>query len=159
MTRLVALALVASAALIIAMAVRPAAGQQAQDCAIQPYAEAQVPGAPRLQLELALTSEQQQRGLMHRHSLPADSGMLFVFGEPRRSGFWMLNTLIPLSVAYIGQDGTVQDIVDMAVLAPGDPLVSYPPSKPYWYALEANQGWFAQNGVTVGTVLTLCFAV
>jgi uncharacterized membrane protein (UPF0127 family) len=124
--------------------------------AIQPYAEAQVPGAPRLQLELAVTPAQQQQGLMHRPSLPVDSGMLFVFGAPTNSGVWMVNTLIPLSVAYIGQDGTVQDLFDMVPLGPGDPIVTYPPSKPYWYALEVNQGWFAQNGVSVGTVLTLC---
>ena len=119
-----------------------------------------MPGAPRLQLELALTPKQRQQGLMHRVELPPDSGMLFDFGTPMSPSnmIWNLNTLIPLSLAYLGQDGTVQDILDMAPLPPGDPPVKYPASQPYWYALEVNQGWFAQNGVTVGTVLTLCFA-
>jgi uncharacterized membrane protein (UPF0127 family) len=89
--------------------------------------------------------------------MPADQGMLFVFDQPNSTGFWMVNTLIPLTVAYLAGDGTIQDLVDMAPLAPGENPRIYAASKPYLNALEVNQGWFANHGVSVGDVLKLCY--
>ncbi len=79
--------------------------------------------------------------------------MLFVFPREATGGFWMRNTSVPLSIAYIGWDGTVLDIQDMQ---PFDER-SHLPASPYLFALEVNQGWFAQHGVEVGDVFTFCF--
>jgi uncharacterized membrane protein (UPF0127 family) len=115
-----------------------------------------VPGSPRLLLELATTPDERSRGLMFRTSLPEDAGMLFVFEQQSSGAFWMRNTLIPLSIAYIDRDGTVLDIQDMQPEVPGQPTPTYPPAKPYWYALEVNQGWYAENGVAIGDVISFC---
>lgn len=156
MTRLVGSVLVALG-LGIGVTVAWAALQgQMTDCTDQPFAEAQVPGEPRLNLELATTLQQQARGLMFRESLPDDQGMLFVFGQQRTGSFWNLNTLIPLSIAYIDHDGTILDIQDMRPQVEGQDPDTYPPAHPYWYALEVNQGWYANNGVAVGDALMLC---
>jgi hypothetical protein len=107
------------------------------------------PGSSResaLAVEVASTPEERRRGLMFRQSLPADSGMLFVFPEDSRSAFWMKDTLIPLSIAFLSADGRVIDIQDMMPL---DEALHYSP-EPYRYAVEANQGWFRTHGVTVG---------
>jgi uncharacterized protein len=157
MTRLTALVLILAGLVLSSAAGRVVFSQSAPNCAEQPYAEAQVPGTPRLQLELAVTPEQRQRGLMFRESMPADQGMLFVFEQLNSTGFWMVNTLIPLTVAYLAGDGTIQDLVDMAPLAPGESPKIYAASKPYQSALEVNQGWFANHGVNVGDVLKLCY--
>jgi uncharacterized protein len=152
MTRLIGLALIAAGLAVGVTAARAAFSPQAADCSTQPFAEAQLPGSPRLQLELATTPEQQQRGLMFRQSLPDDQGMLFVFQRPSTAPFWMHNTLIPLSIAYIDGDGTIVDIQDMQPQS--DDL--HPPARPYSYALEVNQGWYANNGVAVGNVFAFC---
>jgi uncharacterized membrane protein (UPF0127 family) len=157
MTRLTVLVLIITSLVVSAAAAREVTSQSAPTCAEQPYAEAQVPGTPRLRLELAITPEQHQRGLMFRESLPVDQGMLFIFGQPSSTGFWMVNTLIPLTVAYLGPDGTIQDLFDMAPLAPGQAPVIYAATQPYVNALEVNQGWFATHGVNVGDVLKLCY--
>jgi uncharacterized membrane protein (UPF0127 family) len=125
-------------------------------CTDQPYAEAQVAGNPRILLELATTSEERARGLMFRESLPENQGMLFVFPAEGTGSFWNLNTLIPLSIAYIGSDGTIVDIQDMQPQTPGAQPDLYPPAQRYRFALEANQGWYANNGVAVGDALSIC---
>ena len=130
---------------------------RAADAAGQPFAVAQVPGLPRLELELATTEEQRSRGLMFRTSLPANHGMLFVFDRRSRGAFWNLNTLIPLSVAFLERDGTIVDIQDLKAQAPGVQPEMNPPVAPYLYALETNQGWFARNGVAVGDLLRIYF--
>jgi len=119
---------------------------------IAPYAEVQIDSYPYLWLELANTPETRQVGLMFRESLPSDSGMLFVYDRPAREGYWMRNTYVPLSIAWIDQDGVIVDIQDMQPLT--DEV--HTPSAPYWYALEANQGWFAENGVGVGHQVMFC---
>ena len=94
-----------------------------------------------------------EKGLMHVRSLPEDDGMLFVFPVKRELRFWMKNTLIPLDIAYLEDDGTIVDIVGMV---PADPEVSdallprYPSSKAVRYALEFNAGWFERHGIVVG---------
>jgi uncharacterized membrane protein (UPF0127 family) len=131
--------------------------KRAADGPGQPYAVAQVPGLPRLELELAMTEEERSRGLMLRTSLPANHGMLFVFERRSRDAFWNLNTLVPLSVAYLERDGTIVDIQDLKAQTPGVQPEMHPPAVPYLYALETNQGWFERHGVAVGDVLRIYF--
>lgn len=103
-----------------------------------------------LSVEVVDTPEERSRGLMFRESLDWNSGMLFVYPGPRRMGFWMKNTYIPLSVAFIDEDKKIIAIYDM------EPLrydIVYSPPFPARYALEVNQGWFEANGVGVGDVV------
>ena len=99
-----------------------------------------------VQVEIADTDDERQTGLMGRTALAADAGMLFVFGQEQPLSFWMKNTLIPLSIAYIDDRGTIVDIQDM------EPLdeTSHPSAAPARYALEVNQGFFEEHGIRVG---------
>ena len=99
-----------------------------------------------------------QRGLMDRSSLPADAGMLFVFQQPTDGGFWMKNTLIPLSIAFIGEDGRVLETLDMQPCE-ADPCQVYAPGSTYRYALEANLGFFDRHGVGAGWTVDVRDAV
>ncbi len=107
-------------------------------------------GEHELQAELATTGEERARGLMFRESLPDDRGMLFVYpGEQHRS-FWMRNTSIPLSIAFIDAEGTIVSIADMQ---PFDET-GVPSAAPAQFALEVNQGWFAERGIMAGQAVT-----
>jgi uncharacterized membrane protein (UPF0127 family) len=99
-----------------------------------------------LTVEVPRTYEEFSRGLMFRETLPEDRGMLFVFGEDTQTGFWMKDTSIALSIAFIAEDGTILDIQEMEPLSTE---VHQPPG-PYRYALEANQGWFRRHGFGPG---------
>ena len=151
------------------MVMPPSGRARAQDVAgcvdsPAPYAVVQIDTAPRVDLELARTSQERELGLMYRESLPTDSGMLFIYQAPSREGYWMYHTLIPLSIAWIGRDGTILDIKDMPRLDDPDDMQAAsqsvygpdPSAPPYWYALEVNQGWFVDHGVGVGQQLLLC---
>ncbi len=98
--------------------------------------------------EVADDEDERQRGLMGRTELAENAGMLFAFKREQTLSFWMKNTLIPLSIAYIAADGRIVDIQDM------EPLDDEPPhyvsAEPVKYALEVNQGFFAEHGVEVG---------
>jgi len=100
-----------------------------------------------LVVEVADAPEERQRGLMFRESLPEDRGMLFDFGGETSTGFWMKNTTIPLSIAFIEGEGDVLHIQD---LEPLNTALQYSP-EPYTYAVEVNRGWFERNGVEVGS--------
>jgi uncharacterized membrane protein (UPF0127 family) len=100
----------------------------------------------RLKVELALSEEEQSQGLMYRESLNEGQGMLFVFDRDKLASFWMKNTLIPLSIAYINSDGGILEIHDMR---PGD-LSLIRSSRSVRYALEVPQGWFARAGIGPG---------
>ena len=102
--------------------------------------------AVTLTVELANRSDQRARGLMFRESLDELAGMLFVFTGDRSGGFWMRNTLIPLDIAYLGADGTVQEIVHGVPQS----LDILTPTAPYRYTLEVNAGWFERQGLGVG---------
>lgn len=107
------------------------------------------PGMSRetqLAVEIARSPQERQRGLMFRETLAADAGMLFDFGGESTSGFWMKNTLVPLSIAFISPDGVIIDMQDMRPL---DETIHYSP-QPYRWAVEANRGWFSEHGVVVG---------
>lgn len=99
-----------------------------------------------LKVEVARTSQEKAVGLMRRDKLDADSGMIFVYESPSQGGFWMKDTYIPLSIAFIAADGAIVDIQDMQ---PRD-LSNHMPRAPYIYAVEANQGWFAGQGIKIG---------
>jgi hypothetical protein len=105
-----------------------------------------------LQVEVADTDEARGRGLMHRTQLADTEGMLFIFEEEERWAFWMKNTLIPLSIAFIDRHWRIIDIQDMAV-APSPqngPFAIYKPQAPARYALEVRQGLFKKTGIGIG---------
>ncbi len=100
--------------------------------------------------EVAGTPDQRSTGLMHRPSMPANDGMLFVFERPGQQCFWMKNTLLPLSIAFLADDGTVVNVREMQPQA----LDSHCSDKPVRYVLEMNQGWFTKRGIKPGFKLT-----
>jgi len=101
-----------------------------------------------VRVEIADDPSEQERGLMYRTALAEDRGMLFVFPDEERLSFWMKNTLIPLSIAYIDSEGRIVDIQDMKPLDDDPP--HYVSAEPAQYALEVNQGFFEERGVKVG---------
>lgn len=106
-------------------------------------------GMHLIQAEVAQTSEQRSIGLMHRAKMGANEGMLFVFETPSQQCFWMKNTLLPLSIAFLADDGQVVNIEDMAPQT----LNGHCSSAPVRFALEMNQGWFAKRGIKPGSRL------
>ncbi len=102
----------------------------------------------RVRVEIADEASEQARGLMYRTALAEDRGMLFVFPSEERLSFWMKNTLIPLSVAFMDSEGRIVDIQDMKPLDDDPP--SYVSAEPAQYALEVNQGFFEERGIKVG---------
>jgi uncharacterized membrane protein (UPF0127 family) len=109
-------------------------------------------GSVLIKVEVAQSAEQRSRGLMFRDSLPADSGMVFLFFEPSRGGFWMKNTRIPLSIAFFGESGKILDILDMEPCR-ADPCPIYTTDSAYFGALEVNQGAFEEWGISEGDVV------
>ena len=105
-----------------------------------------------LTVELATTPAQRGCGLSHREELPPNHGMLFIFPDNRPRNFWMKDTFIPLSIAYLSASGRILNIQKMVPMQI-DPR--YPSVQPASYALEVNQGWFEANGVAVGDVVEM----
>ena len=99
-----------------------------------------------IQAEVARTPDQRAIGLMHRTEMGPHEGMLFVFERPAEQCFWMKNTLLPLSIAFLAEDGSVVNIADMKPQT----LDSHCSAKPVRFALEMNQGWFAKRGIKAG---------
>jgi uncharacterized membrane protein (UPF0127 family) len=108
-------------------------------------------GKVTVKAEIAVTDAQREQGLMYRKTLKDGEGMLFVFQSDQILSFWMKNTLVPLSIAYIAYDGRILEIYDMQ---PGslDPVRS---SRSVRYALEVPQGWFGRAGLGVGDRLEI----
>jgi uncharacterized membrane protein (UPF0127 family) len=106
-------------------------------------------GEQEVAVEVADTDPERQRGLMQRTSLAADAGMVFVFPSETAGGFWMKNTLIPLSIAFYGADGRIARILDMEPCR-RDPCRVYDPGVAYVGALEVNQGAFRRWNVSEG---------
>lgn len=102
-----------------------------------------------LKVEVADTPERQAQGLMFRKTLAEDEGMVFLFPSPTAGGFWMKNTLIPLSIAFFDREGVILRILDMTPCR-ADPCPVYYPGVVYQGALEVNQGWFKRRGLTPG---------
>lgn len=99
-----------------------------------------------LDVQLAQTPEQRQTGLMWRQDMPQHEGMLFVFEQAAQQCFWMRNTLIPLSAAFVGDDGTIVNIADMKPKSDD----SHCSDKPVRFVLEMNLGWFAKRQIKAG---------
>ena len=106
-------------------------------------------GMHRIDTQLATTPAQRQIGLMHRKEMPQHEGMLFVFEQPAVQCFWMKNTLIPLTAAFVADDGAIVNLADMK---PRDES-SHCSAKPVRYVLEMNQGWFEQRHLKAGAKL------
>jgi len=100
-------------------------------------------------VEVAKTPEEVNHGLMGRRHLGKDEGMLFIFEREDYHSFWMKDTLIPLSIAFIDKDGRIVWITEMNPLT----LDSHVPPKPILYALEMNKGWFSSRGIKIGDVV------
>jgi uncharacterized protein len=138
----------ALASLIIAATALPAAAQD------QP--QMQLPrvtlsaGMHQIDAQVAQAFDQRMTGLMFRKEMPQHEGMLFVFEEPTVQCFWMRNTFLPLTAAFIADDGTVVNLADMKPLA----LDSHCSAKPVRFVLEMNQGWFAKKGIKPGMKLS-----
>jgi uncharacterized protein len=108
-------------------------------------------GNSSLFAEVADNPQTSANGLMFRDSLPEDHGMLFVFEKPRTASFWMKNTKIPLSIAYIDSAGRILQIQSMKPLDE-TPVAST--SNEVAFALEVNEGWFKRNGVSAGAKIS-----
>lgn len=107
-------------------------------------------GMFRIDTQVAARFHERQTGLMHRTSMPQHEGMLFVFENPGVQCFWMKNTLLPLTAAFVADDGTIVNLADMQPLDEN----SHCSAKPVRYVLEMNQGWFAAKGIKAGAKLT-----
>jgi uncharacterized membrane protein (UPF0127 family) len=100
----------------------------------------------KLTAEVAHTDPARAQGLMHRRMLPENRGMLFVFPSAAQHAMWMMNTYIPLSVAFIDERGAIINIEDMKPHTQD----AHPAAKPAKYALEMNRGWFSKRGIKPG---------
>lgn len=108
-------------------------------------------GRRLIDVELAQTPAEWEKGLMGRSSLPADSGMLFVFPDGETVGFWMKDTPLPLSIAFIDASGRVLSVQDMQPFTTD----THNAPAPYHYALEVPQGYFSAHGIAVGAMAIL----
>ena len=144
-------ALLPAFALLAAVSAAPPVAAQRQVSQAQPTLPIVTlqAGIHRIRAELAATAPTREIGLMHRESLAPNHGMLFVFDDKGGYCFWMRNTLIPLSIAFVDDDGSIVNIADMA---PGSEQ-SHCPSKAVRFALEMEQGWFEKRGIGPGEKL------
>ena len=106
-------------------------------------------GMHQIDAQVALTPEQRQIGLMFRKEMPQHEGMIFVFEQPAEQCFWMKNTFLPLTAAFVADDGTIVNLADMTPLS----TESHCSAKPVRYVLEMNKGWFAKKGIKSGSKL------
>ena len=106
-------------------------------------------GMHRIDAQLAQSPQERQTGLMNRRSMPQHEGMLFAFEQPAVQCFWMKNTPLPLTAAFVADDGTIVNLADMQPNAED----SHCSAKPVRYVLEMNQGWFSQRGLKAGSQL------
>ena len=106
-------------------------------------------GIHLIDAQLAMTPEQRSKGLMFRREMPQNDGMLFVFEQASRQCFWMMNTLLPLTAAFVADDGTITNLADMKPQTTS----THCSVKPVRFVLEMNQGWFAKRGIKAGVKL------
>ena len=103
-------------------------------------------GMYQIDAQVAQQPHEQQIGLMHRKEMPQQEGMLFISPEPRPQCFWMKNTLLPLTAAFVDDDGTIVNLADMKPQTTD----THCSVKPVRYVLEMNQGWFAKKNIKAG---------
>ena len=137
------LRLLAAATLVTLSAATTGAQEQAQ--LNLPRVKLQA-GMHQIDAQLALTPDQRQIGLMYRAEMPQHEGMLFVFEQASPQCFWMKNTLLPLTAAFVADDGTIVNLVDMKPQTTD----SHCSAKPVRFVLEMNQGWFAKKAIKAG---------
>jgi len=106
-------------------------------------------GVRPFSVELAVTDDERAKGLMFRKEMGTNEGMLFAFEQPAQQCFWMKNTLLPLSIAFIADDGSIVNIDHMKPQT----LESHCSTKPVRFVLEMNEGWFDKRGIKPGTKL------
>jgi uncharacterized membrane protein (UPF0127 family) len=131
------------AALMLAGCVLPAVAEEPQTNLPRVKLSA---GMHQIDAQVARTPGQREIGLMFRAEMPQHEGMLFIFEEPSQQCFWMRNTLLPLTAAFIADDGTVVNLADMKPKT----LDSHCSAKPVRFVLEMNQGWFTRKGIKPG---------
>ena len=103
-------------------------------------------GMHQIDSQVASTPGQRSTGLMYRKTMPQHEGMLFVFEQPTKQCFWMKNTLLPLTAAFVDDDGTIVNLEDMKPQTENNHCAASPAR----FALEMNQGWFASKGIKAG---------
>jgi uncharacterized protein len=138
---------------IAAIACGPPAGTPGPNC-LAGLATAQFSRTAALRVEIADDDASREDGLMGVTHLAADRGMAFVWDAPTDGTFWMKDTVIPLAIAFVDDAGRVVTILEMAPCE-ADPCPTYAASAPYRTAVEANAGWFTDNGVEVGDGMSL----
>ncbi|MDM0048451.1 DUF192 domain-containing protein [Variovorax sp. J22R115] len=106
-------------------------------------------GMYQIDAQIAQTPEQRQIGLMFRKEMPQAEGMIFVFEQPATQCFWMKNTLLPLTAAFVADDGRIVNLVDMNPMSED----SHCSKEPVRFVLEMNQGWFARKNIKEGSKL------
>ena len=135
------------ASLVLALAVGMTGLAQAQN---QPQMDLPrikiAAGMHLIDTQVAATPEQRSTGLMHRADMPAGEGMLFVFEQAGQQCFWMKNTLLPLTAAFVADDGTIVNLADMKPQSTD----SHCSTQSVRYVLEMNQGWFKKKGIKAG---------
>lgn len=139
-------------------------GEEQFPCFIPPFENATAsldpgvgsPSAPARQIDVWVADDDIERGhgLMYRKRMLEERGMVFLFEEKGQSGFYMLNTLIPLSIAFFDGDGVIVDILDMEP-CPDQPCPTYAPDTPYTGALEVHQGAFGRWAISEGDTITV----
>jgi len=107
-------------------------------------------GMFQIDTQVAQTPDQRSIGLMYRSDMPQHEGMLFVFEQPSVQCFWMKNTLLPLTAAFVADDGTIVNLADMKPQTTD----SHCSTKPVRFVLEMHQGWFAKKGLKAGSRLS-----
>jgi len=138
------------AAALLALAVRAQSQQvpQGQPQLDLPRTQLTI-GMYRLDVQLARSPLEREKGLMFRREMPSYEGMLFVFDRPGVQCFWMKNTLLPLTAAFVADDGRIVNLADMAAMS----LDTHCSAEPVRYVLEVNQGWFEQHRIRAGAKL------
>lgn len=136
--------------LLTASLVFASAASSAQTPQMQLQRTTLTAGMFQITAQVAQTPEQREVGLMFRSEMPQPEGMLFIFDNPSQQCFWMKNTLLPLTAAFIADDGVIVNLVDMQPQT----LTSHCSVKPVRFVLEMNQGWFAKKGIKAGAKLT-----
>jgi uncharacterized membrane protein (UPF0127 family) len=107
-------------------------------------------GMHLINAQVAATPQQRAVGLMFRKEMPVNEGMLFAFEQASEQCFWMKNTLLPLTAAFVADDGTIVNLADMQPQS----LASHCSAKPVRFVLEMNQGWFDKRGLKAGSRLS-----
>lgn len=106
-------------------------------------------GMFQIDAQVAQSPEERQIGLMFRTQMPQNEGMLFIFEQPTKQCFWMKNTLLPLTAAFVDDEGLIVNLADMKPQTTD----THCSAKPVRFVLEMNQGWFAKKGIKAGAKL------